>query len=165
MDKITEIKYYRDLLLFLCDYIINQSKRSNPYTEWDEDNVRHYEKFKIKLNDYYDRGNYGMIKKIYNAGIDDLSGDYNFLMPNRQYFLDTYGVDLLDLDKKRRDKIAKIAESGKIKTDSQFRLIEEYVSDLCQMNGEDEMIERLNALLIDYHQRVAARMEKRKTKK
>ena len=72
---------------------------------------------------------------------------------------------MLDLDKKRRDKIAKIAESGKIKTDSQFRLIEEYVSDLCQMNGEDEMIERLNALLIDYHQRVAARMEKRKTKK
>ena len=166
------IEYYRDFCIACLDDSINDFLRHSHLPPYNSDKckiqewVDHYESLKKKVKDFYDVGNFKMLKSWYKAFLEEMSyANVNFISANRQYFLDTHGVDLLDLDKKRRDKISKIVESGKIKTDSQFRLIEEYVSDLCQMNGEDEMIERLNALLIDYHQRVAARMEKRKAKK
>ena len=38
------------------------------------------------------------------------------------------------------------------------------IMSVCSKKGDKAQIDRVNALLIDYHQRVAARMEKRKTK-
>ena len=168
MDK---YKFYRDFCVASIEYgmhdTIENAERRPPFlskeiiSEIVEDNKEEI----MRIKSAYDEGKYGFLSRYFKELTGDLTGCADFFRTYYQFFMDEHGYNLFDLLQKRRDKIAKIAESGKIKTDSQFRLIEEYVSDLCQMNGEDEMIERLNALLIDYHQRVAARMEKRKTKK
>ena len=64
--------------------------------------------------------------------------------------MDKYGINILDLDKKKQNKIAKILERGKIKTDNEFRMINEHVDELCQIDGNQEMIDKLNILLADY---------------
>jgi hypothetical protein len=68
----------------------------------------------------------------------------------------------MELDKKRLEKIAKISERGKIKTDNEFRMIEEHVSELCEMDGNQEMIDKLNVLLLDYEKLAEEKLQKRR---
>lgn len=105
-----------------------------------------------------------MLRYWYNCLVEDFRYCYPFLYANRQYFLDVYGEDLMDLDKKRREKIAKIVESGKIKTDSQFHLVEEYVSEICQADDAYTDIDKLNALLLEYEERMVAKVKRRQMK-
>ena len=74
--------------------------------------------------------------------------------------MDEYGVNILELDKKKQDRIARILERGKIKTDNDFRLIYEYVDELWQTEGNSELIDKLNALLLDYEKLVEIRLKK-----
>ena len=166
------IEYYRDFCIACLDDSINDLLRHSHLPPYNSDKckiqewVDHYESLKKKVKDFYDVGNFKMLKSWYKAFLEEMPyANMNFISANRQYFLDTYGFDLLDLDKKRRDKISKIVDSGKIKTDSQYRLLSEFVDELCQIDGDKAQIDKINALLIDYHQRVAARMKKCKTKK
>ena len=73
-----------------------------------------------------------------------------------------YELFRLDLDKKKQNKIAKILERGKIKTDDEFRMIYEHVDELCQTDGDSAMIEKLNVLLRDYEELAEAKLQKRK---
>ena len=164
MDKITTIKFRRDLLIALAEDNIREIKKTFRYNKEDEECLEFYENFIKNLNDDFEKGRYGRISMWYNGGIVDMSNDFDFLLSHRQQFLDKYDFDLLDLNKKRREKVDKIVASGKIKTDNQYYLIMEYVDDLCQVAEDKELIDKLNEMIIDYEERVAARMAKRKSK-
>ena len=116
MDKITTIKFRRDLLIALAEDIIRDTKNTYPYTKGCEDNVKYYEDSIKQTNEDFEKGSYGRISMWYNGTINDISDDFDFLLSHRQQFLDKYDFDLLDLNKKRREKIEKIVASGKIKT-------------------------------------------------
>lgn len=171
MDKITTIKFRRDLLIALAEDIISKNKELYAIYNKDkeaqkdiDDTIEYYEHFIKSLNEDFEKGRYSKISMWYNGGINDISDDFDFLLSHRQQFIDKYDFDLLDLNKKRREKVDKIVASGKIKTDNQYYLIMEYVDDLCQVVEDKELIDKLNEMIIDYEERVAARMAKRKNK-
>jgi hypothetical protein len=104
-----------------------------------------------QYNEWYDNGKTGLLGKSYRDAVPDVVVRHpDFLIENQQYFMDKYGINILDLDKKKQNKIAKILERGKIKTDNEFRMINEHVDELCQIDGNQEMIDKLNILLADY---------------
>ena len=153
MENIDKYLYYRDFLIKLSEYIIKIAHERDGM-DMDDELIVYYQNAIKETNEWYDKGKKG-------ASLPDTSRWRDFLIANRQYFLDTYGVDLMELDKKRLEKIAKISERGKIKTDNEFRMIEEHVSELCQMDGNQEMIDKLNVLLLDYEKLAEEKLQKR----
>lgn len=70
------------------------------------------------------------------------------------------GLTLDDLDLNRITKIAKIVDSGAIRTDDQWRLIESRVDELCQSGGSGKDIESLNKLIGAYEAKKRSRHAK-----
>ena len=161
--------YYKDFGIRLCNFIIKdlQTNRHTIYRsmpdEFINETIDDYKHFIKQYNEWYDNGKTGLLGKTYRDTVPDVVVRHpDFLIENQQYFMDTYGVNILDLDKKKQNKIAKILEKGKIKTDNEFRMINEYVDELCQSDGNQEMIDKLNILLADYEDFVASKLSKRK---
>lgn len=161
--------YYKDFGIRLCNFIIKdlQTNRHTIYRsmpcEFINETIDDYKHFIKEYNEWYDNGRTSLLGKTYRATVPDVVVRFpNFLIENQQYFMDTYGVNILELDKKKQNKIAKILERGKIKTDNEFRMISEYVDELCQYDSNQEMIDKLNILLADYEVLVASKLSKRK---
>ena len=167
MEDINKYLYYRDFCVRFVNSLKEemQAKRHTTYERWSDEDIKWVVDGYIKYIDtvvkLYDNGKKGMLHSYYRACVPEAIHFYVFLAANRQYFLDTYGVELRELDKKKLEKIAKISERGKIKTDNEFRMIEEHVSELCQMDGNQEMIDKLNVLLLDYEKLAEERLQKR----
>ena len=161
MENIDKYLYYRDFLIKLSEYIIKIAHERDGM-DMDNELIVWYQNAIKRTYEWYDKGKKGMLSQCYRASLPDTSRWRDFLIANRQYFLDTYGIDLMELDKKRLEKIAKISERGKIKTDNEFRMIEEHVSELCEMDGNQEMIDKLNVLLLDYEKLAEEKLQKRR---
>ena len=71
------------------------------------------------------------------------------------------GKGLDDLYKKRWERIAKIKERGKLRSDSEFYLINEHMDYLINMGAPDEETELFDSMLFDYEERARKRREKR----
>ena len=75
------------------------------------------------------------------------------------------GKGLDDLYKKRWERIAKIKERGKLRSDSEFYLINEHMDYLINMGAPDEETELFDSMLFDYEERARKRREKREKQK
>ena len=149
--------YYKDFGIRLCNFIIKdlQTNRHTIYRcmpdEFINETIDDYKHCIKQYNEWYDNGKTGLLGKSYRDAVPDVIVRHpDFLIENQQYFMDKYGINILNLDKKKQNKIAKILERGKIKTDNEFRMINEHVDELCQIDGNQEMIDKLNILLADY---------------
>lgn len=80
-----------------------------------------------------------------------------YLIIHQAYFMEKFGFNILELNKRKMNKIAKIMERGKIKTDNEFRLLNGYVDELCQTSGAPDLIDQLNKLLLDYEEQAATK--------
>lgn len=161
MENIDKYLYYRDFLVRVCENVIKISHERDGM-DMDDELIVYYKNAIKETYEWYDKGKKGMLSQCYRGTLPDMVHDYVFLAENRQYFLDTYGIDLMELNKKKLEKIAKILERGKIKTDNEFRMIEEHVSELCQTDGNQEMIDKLNGLLLDYEKLAEEKLQKRR---
>lgn len=155
--------FYKDFCITFCNYTIKCIQSDTSLSDADISFCIEPLKRQIQeISKQYDNGEKRRIDKIYRMDVKEAFDYPDFLIENQQYFMDTYGVNILDLDKKKQNKIAKILEKGKIKTDNEFRMINEYVDELCQSDGNQEMIDKLNILLADYEDFVASKLSKRK---
>ena len=75
------------------------------------------------------------------------------------------GKGLDDLYKKRWERIAKIKERGKLRSDSEFCLINEHIDYLINMGAPDEETELFDSMLFDYEERARKRRERREKQK
>lgn len=75
------------------------------------------------------------------------------------------GKGLDDLYKKRWERIAKIKERGKLRSDSEFYLIKEHIDYLINMEAPDEEVKLFDGMLFDYEERARKRREKRQKTK
>lgn len=168
MENIDKYLYYRDFCVRFVNYIKEDmlTKRHTTYESWSDESIKWCVDGHIKYIDtvikLYDKEKKGTLHSYYNECVSEAIHFYVFLAENRQYFLDTYGIDLMELNKKKLEKIAKILERGRIKTDNEFRMIEEHVSELCQTDGNQEMIDKLNVLLLDYEKLAEEKLQKRR---
>lgn len=153
--------YYKNFCIRFCNYSIKQIQSDKSLSESDVSFcIEPLERQINDVNEWYNNGKRGLLDKVYRMD-SQLALDYpDFLIENQKYFMDEYGVNILELDKKKQDRIARILERGKIKTDNDFRLIYEYVDELCQTEGNSELIDKLNALLLDYEKLVEIRLKK-----
>ena len=153
--------YYKNFCIRFCNYSIKHIQSDKSLSESDVSFcIEPLERQINVVNEWYDNGKRGLLDKVYRMD-SQLALDYpDFLIENQKYFMDEYGVNILELDKKKQDRIARILERGKIKTDNDFRLIYEYVDELCQTEGNSELIDKLNALLLDYEKLVEIRLKK-----
>ena len=159
--------FYKEFCIAYLNFMIKdaQSTRLTYFIDYSEEQfiqcIENYRCTIEKIEKFYGEGKKGMLSSIYRATIPEVVRFPDFLIENQQYFMDTYGVNILDLDKKKQNKIAKILERGKIKTDNEFRRILEHVDGLCQTDGNSDMIEKLNVLLRDYEELAEAKLQKR----
>ncbi|MBP6865852.1 MAG: hypothetical protein KBC32_11380 [Candidatus Didemnitutus sp.] len=65
----------------------------------------------------------------------------------------TLGLPLDYFDKKRLERIAKIVGRGHLRSDDEWRFIEERIQELCERSDNDEEIVRLNRLLAAYEEK------------
>lgn len=153
-----ENDYYRDFCLACTKYafaIYSDNESDNEMANLCQQTIN-------RINGFYESGKYKMLKTQYNFILEEAVHWPEFLIENHQYYLDNYGINILELDKKRLNRIAKILERAKIKTDNEFRLISEHVDELCQTNGNPELIGKFNTILLDYEERAEAKLRKRK---
>ncbi len=61
-------------------------------------------------------------------------------------------------------EVIRILARGKINTDDEFCMVNEYIDELCQTDNDanKNMIDKLNKLLLDYEEAAAERLEKDK---
>lgn len=71
------------------------------------------------------------------------------------------GKGLDDLYKKRWERIAKIKERGKLRSDSEFYLIQEHIDYLINTEAPDEEVKLFDGMLFDYEGRIRKIREKR----
>ena len=71
------------------------------------------------------------------------------------------GKGLDDLYKKRWERIAKIKERGKLRSDSEFYLIQEHIDYLINMEASEDEVKLFDSMLFDYEERARKRREKR----
>ena len=116
--------FYKDFCIAFCNYAI---KRIQSDTSLSDADISFCIEPIQEISKQYDNGEKRLIDKIYRMDIIEAFDYPDFLIENQKYFMDTYGVNILDLDKKKQNKIAKILERGKIKTDNEFRMILEHV--------------------------------------
>lgn len=159
MDKFL---FYKDFCITFCNYAIKHIQSDTSLSDADISFCIEPLKRQIKeICEQYKNGEQRLIGKTYRMDVQAAFELPNFLIENQQYFMNTYGVNILDLDKKKQNKIAKILERGKIKTEDEFRMIYEHVDELCQTDGNSDMIEKLNVLLRDYEEFAEAKLQKR----
>lgn len=125
--------------------------------------LHEYDKIRIAIIRYYEKGSLRMLKKYYNCLNEGLPepNEPDYLVLNAR-LLATCGKGLDDLYKKRWERIAKIKERGKLRSDSEFYLIKEHIDYLFNTDAPNEEVELFDGMLFDYEERARKRREKRK---
>ena len=121
-----------------------------------------YEKIRMAIIKFYQKGNLRMLKKYYGYQNETLPepGDSDYPTLNAR-LLAACGKGLDDLYKKRWERIAKIKERGKIRSDSEFYLIQEHIDYLINMEAPEDEVKLFDSMLFDYEERARKRREKR----
>lgn len=118
------------------------------------DRVPTFEKYYLPLKEYL-QTDIGNTKRVLNTVKDsfrELKIISEDLPPNDRGDLynllqTTYGEGWEDSDIK---EIEKIIARGKIVNDDEFRLLDNYVDQLCQTSEDNDVIEVINSLLLSY---------------
>lgn len=161
----TEIEFYKTWCSIVNDYEHNRSMSeavSHSDAEYKAFLIEDFERIRKKIDHYYERGSLRMLKMCYRCFNETLPepGDPDYPALNAR-LLAACGKGLDDHYKKRRERIVKIQERGKIRSDSEFYLIQEHIDYLINMNRPVEETKLFDGLLFDYEERARKRLEKR----
>jgi len=161
-----EIDFYKEWCLITNDYLCNRSLQDNGEqivnSEFKAKMLHEYEKIRMAIIKFYQKGNLRMLKKYYGYQNETLPepGDSDYPTLNAR-LLAACGKGLDDLYKKRWERIAKIKERGKIRSDSEFYLIQEHIDYLINMEAPEDEVKLFDSMLSDYEERARKRREKR----
>ncbi|MBD5358066.1 MAG: hypothetical protein HDR88_13845 [Bacteroides sp.] len=171
-DRLNEMN--QEQLQVVRDWFFTVSKF---YRDLDPDPImRGYrDEFMIFMKDLFEekifRGNKTALKGL-KMVINDLIDICRSLSPTDRKRLndilrEKFGYDLNDADKKQAKKIETILTRGKLRSDIEYYLAKEWVDHLLWSGGagDEEKARRLDELLGEYEQRVAAKMEKASKRK
>lgn len=113
----------------------------------------------------FERGSLSKLKRWFSAcnEVPPYPDESDYAILNK-LLLEACGKGLDDLYKKRWERIAKIKERGKLRSDSEFYLIKEHIDYLINMEASGEEVELFDGMLFDYEERARLRREKRKKK-
>lgn len=120
--------------------------------------TEHYKGLKIQTDEHYQKGRLTRLKQWFRDSTEMHveTGDLKF----NKYLQDKTKCDI-DIFKSYLQRIDKIIEKGKITTDNQFYDIKIMLGQLCQTETVDNnRIEILNRLLIEYEQRKSRQTRK-----
>ena len=71
--------------------------------------------------------------------------------------IEKFGMGL-EFDSKKA--VATITKQGKIRNEVEFRLVDDYINELCQTNPQSSEIQLLNKMLLEFHENMSKRISK-----
>ncbi len=162
-----ELDFYKEWCLITNDYSRSISLKDEGEHIVDDEYkaiiLQEYDKIQRAIVKYYNKGNLRMLKRYFKYGNESLPEpgypDYSILNAR---LLAACGKGLDDLYKKRWERIAKIKERGKLRSDSEFYLIQEHIDYLLNTNAPEDEVKLFDGMLFDYEKRARKRMDKQK---
>jgi polyhydroxyalkanoate synthesis regulator phasin len=94
------------------------------------------------------KGFYNSIKEEISFWPDNIKMDLNEILFSK------FGENINQYDKQVRMIIKKILKRGKINDEDEFRLVNDKVNEICQIDSESSEIGELNRLLLAYEQNI-----------
>lgn len=166
----TELEFYKNWCSVILDYqyedTILSCKSRNNFEELREDYTNLFNDMRYRLLEDCKKARMVNVKRWFsslNEGLPE-PGDPDYPILDAR-LLAACGKGLDDLFKKRWERIAKIKERGKLRSDSEFYLINEHMDYLINMGAPDEETELFDSMLFDYEERARKRREKREKQK
>ncbi len=166
----TELEFYKNWCSIILDYqyekdILSYINRSN-YEEIHEDFTKLFDDMRRKLLEDYQKCRMSKVKRWFSSLNETVPepGDPDYSILNAR-LLAACGKGLDDLYKKRWERIAKIKERGKLRSDSEFYLIQEHIDYLLNTNAPEDEVKLFDGMIFDYEERARKRMEKQKKAK
>lgn len=165
-----DLEFYKTWILVMLNFkwqktIKRDKKRANPEEACKEtDNI--FEDIIKRIQGYYAKKSLSLMRRSFSS-INELApepGDSDYPILNAR-LLAACGKGLDDLYKKRWERIAKIKGRGKIRSDSEFYLIQEHIDYLINMEAPEDEVKVFDGMLFDYEERARKRREKRKKTK
>ncbi len=151
--------YYRDFVVAWFNYMIEFDKaerhagRSIGSERCFESTMQGYYRNIERVKNNYDVGKYSLVKRDYKFIVSEAIHMPVFLKENFNYFLEKYGVNIYELDKRRVNKINRIIERGSVNTLVEYRFLYEYVDDLFHMGNQQEQIDVIEKMLCEYEKK------------
>lgn len=149
-EKQSELDRHRIIVLAAIDYFIKRSRGIN-YGE--PGPTTNYEHLKKRAEDHYQKNRLSQLKQWLLDLTEEFreTGDLAF----DQYIKEKTGYDL-DIFGSFQDRIGKVIKRKRIKTENEYRDVLAMVDNLCQqMPVDQDKIDVLNSLLIDFDERVS----------
>ncbi len=165
-----DLEFYKKWCLIRLDYdclrTLELEKGHNNYDEIREFLISDTQDLKNRLLKDFEKGNLRKMKKWFSACNESPPepGDPDYPILNKLLF-DACGKGLDDLYKKRWERIAKIKERGKLRSDSEFYLVQEHIDYLLNTNAPEDEVKLFDGMIFDYEERARKRMEKQKKAK
>jgi hypothetical protein len=149
LNKSEELAKYRDLVLATLDYYI-ENKLLEIKTP-DFDSTLHFQSLKAQTTEHFAKGRLTKLKQWFHdmSEMQIETRDLNF----NTYLRNKTGLNI-NIFQDYYERINKIVEEGKIRTDNQFNDVKNLVDHLCQTYPLDyKQIDILNRLIRDYEQK------------
>jgi hypothetical protein len=110
-----------------------------------------FKSYRSDSEKYHAEGKLKKLQRIYKA-IEKEAAEDSML---EQFVLEKTGIKL-GMSERYHSKMNKIIERGKLKNESEYHMIMDQINVLCQLEQrDDQMINNLNKLIIDFENRYA----------
>jgi hypothetical protein len=156
-EKQKELVKYKDLVLAAIDYYLDLKEMLIKTADFDS--IEHYQQLKIQTEEHFKKGRLTRLKQWFKDLIEMQveCGNLKF----NQYLKDKTKYEI-DIFKSYFQRVEKIIEKGKIRTDNQYYDINIMIDQLCQTEPMDiKKIDLLNKLITDYEQYKSQQTKKR----
>lgn len=166
----TDLEFYKEwccvMLSYLCRRFLETRKATANNAEAQLNVVQEFDNLKNKMLKDFEKNLTTKIKRWYSSINEQAPypDDPDYPILNAR-LLAACGKGLDDLYKKRWERIAKIKERGKLRSDGEFYLIKEHIDYLINMEAPDEDVKLFDGMLFDYEERARKRREKRQKTK
>ncbi len=166
----TNLEFYKTWCLTRLDYeclrTLELEKGHKNYDEIRSGLINDTNDMKKQLLKDFEKGSLTKLKRWFSACNEEPpypdDPDYPIL---NACLLAACGKGLDDLYQKRWERIAKIKERGKLRSDSEFYLIQEHIDYLLNTDAPNEEVELFDGMLFDYEERARKRREKQQKEK
>ena len=165
-----ELDFYKQWCCVMLNYLCKQDIETSEGVLNNADArlkvIQRFDDLKNKMLIDFKKGSITKMKRWFSACNENppYPNEPDYPILNAQ-LLAACGKGLDDLYKKRWERIAKIKERGKLRSDSEFCLINEHIDYLINMGAPDEETELFDSMLFDYEERARKRREKREKQK
>ena len=140
-----EMEHIKDWCVVVLDFITAKNANFKEFAEPTKDN----------LNKYY-KSNSQRLYKGFQQSYNEINEMAKALPPSEYEELnailrDRFGKDLMNINPVAEKKIAYVVKKGKISNASEYELLLNRVEEIYSDESKKEEVEKLNALLADYH--------------